>query len=87
MLGTTGLVEHQVVKWGYRNTTYRVRSLRYGDGSDGLVIEVFGPGPAQRSAVVRGDVAAVAPMGGWRGSSDAQRSEVIEALFDRSRWC
>jgi hypothetical protein len=82
----SGLVVQPVTKWSYRNVLYRVRSLCYVDGSEGLVIEVFGPGAGQRSAVVRGDVASVAPLGGWRWSSDEQRSEVVEALFDPCRW-
>lgn len=75
-----------VAKWWCQETAYRVRRVSYGDGTFGLVIEVLGPGSAQRSAVIRGDVDSVAPLGGWDWSSDAQRTAAVEALFDPRRW-
>jgi len=75
-----------LAKWRHYQTAYRVWAIRYGDGSDGLVIEVFGPGSHQRSVIIRGDVAGIAPAAGWQESTDAQRTEVVEALFDPRRW-
>lgn len=87
MGGTTGSFVQIVAHWQQQGAAYRVRAIHHGDGAVGLVIEVFGPGTSQRSAVVRGDVGELTPLLGGHRSSDGQRTAVVEALFDASRWC